>query len=83
MSDKSMGLNVGAVVAGATCRQLERLNGEGEILVIGVVDQESVVERFLWERKESDSARTTFGISPNAFEGIESCLCATWTQLVS
>jgi len=42
-----MGLNVGAVVAGATCRQLERLNGEGEILVIGVVDQEPVVERFL------------------------------------
>ena len=55
-----MGLNVGAVVAGATCRQLERLNGEGEILVIGVVDQESVIERFLWERKKSNSARTTF-----------------------
>ena len=39
-----MRLNEGAVVAGAACRQLESLDGEGEVLVVGVVHQEPVVK---------------------------------------
>ena len=46
-----MRLNEGAIVASAAGRQLESLDGEGEILVVGVVHQEPVVERFLQERK--------------------------------
>ena len=38
-------LGVGAVVAGAGGGQLEGLDGEGEVLVIGIVDQEPVVNR--------------------------------------
>ena len=47
-----MRLNEGAIVAGTTCWQLESLDGKGEILVVGVVHQEPVVERFLQERKK-------------------------------
>ena len=36
-------LGVGAVVAGAGGGQLEGLDGEGEVLVIGIVDQEPVI----------------------------------------
>ena len=39
-----MRLNEGAIVAGAAGRQLERLDGEGEVLVVGVVHQEPVVK---------------------------------------
>jgi len=46
-----MRLNEGAIVAGAAGRQLESLDGKGEILVVGVVYQEPVVERFLQMRK--------------------------------
>ena len=42
-----MRLNEGAIVAGAACRQLKSLDGKGEILVVGVVHQEPVVERLL------------------------------------
>ena len=45
-----MRLNEGAIVAGAAGRQLESLDGKGEILVVGVVHQEPVVEGLL-ERK--------------------------------
>ena len=38
-------LGVGAVVAGAGGGQLEGLDGEGEVLVIGIVDQEPVINR--------------------------------------
>jgi len=41
------GFHIGAVVAGARGRQLESLNGEGEVLVIGVVDEEPVVDALL------------------------------------
>ena len=40
-------LGVGAVVAGAGGRQLEGLDGEGEVLVIGVVGEEAVVDALL------------------------------------
>ena len=40
-------LGVGSVVAGAGGGKLEGLNGEGEVLVIGVVDEEPVVDRLL------------------------------------
>ena len=46
-----MRLNEGAIVAGAAGRKLESLDGKGEILVVGVVHQEPVVERFLKMRK--------------------------------
>ena len=49
-----MRLDEGAVVAGAAGGQLERLDGEGEILVVGVVHQEPVVEWFLQEIKKDD-----------------------------
>ena len=42
-----MSLGVGAVVAGAGGRQLEGLDGEGEVLVIGVVGEEAVVDALL------------------------------------
>ena len=35
---------VGAVVAGAGGGELEALDGEGEVLVIGIVDEEAVVD---------------------------------------
>jgi hypothetical protein len=38
---------VGAVVAGAGRGELETLNGEGKVLVIGVIDQEAVVDGLL------------------------------------
>lgn len=38
---------VGAVVAGAGGGELEALDGEGEVLVIGVVDEEAVVDGLL------------------------------------
>ena len=38
---------VGAVVAGAGRGELEALDGEGEVLVIGVVDEEAVVDGLL------------------------------------
>jgi hypothetical protein len=38
---------VGAVVAGAGRGELEALNGEGKVLVIGVIDQEAVVDGLL------------------------------------
>ena len=41
------GLDVGAVVAGTGGGQLEGLDGEGEVLVIGVVDEEPVVDVLL------------------------------------
>jgi hypothetical protein len=40
-------LHVGAVIAGAGGGQLEGLDGEGEILVVGVVDEEPVVDVLL------------------------------------
>ena len=40
-------LGVGSVVAGAGGGKLEGLNGEGEVLVIGVIDQEPVVDVLL------------------------------------
>ena len=46
-----MRLDEGSIVARAAGRQLESLNGKREILVVGVVHQEPVVERFLRERK--------------------------------
>jgi len=42
-----MRLDEGSIVARAAGRQLESLNGKREILVVGVVHQEPVVERFL------------------------------------
>ena len=39
-----MRLDEGAIVAGAAGRQLESLDGKGEILVVGVVHQEPVVK---------------------------------------
>ena len=41
------GLDVGAVVAGTGGGKLEGLDGEGEVLVIGVVDEEPVVDVLL------------------------------------
>ena len=41
------GFHIGSVVAGARGRQLESLNGEGEVLVIGIVDEEPVVDALL------------------------------------
>jgi len=41
------GFHISAVVAGACGRQLESLDGEGEVLVIGVVDEEPVVDALL------------------------------------
>lgn len=41
------GLNVGTVEAGAGRRQLEAVDGEGQVLIIWIVDQETVVDRLL------------------------------------
>ena len=46
-----MRLDEGSIVASATSRQLESLNCKGEILVVGVVNQEPVVERLLQQRE--------------------------------
>ena len=40
-------VGVGSVQAGASRGQLEALDGEGEVLVIGIVDEESVVDGLL------------------------------------
>ena len=42
-----MGVDVLSVEASTGGRQLERLNGEGEVLVVGVVDEEPVVDALL------------------------------------
>jgi len=41
------GLDVGSVEASASRGQLEAVDGEGEVLVIGIEDQEAVVDRLL------------------------------------
>ena len=46
-----MRLDEGAIVAGAAGRQLESLDGKGEILVVGVVHQEPVVEGLLKRKR--------------------------------
>ena len=63
-----MRLNEGAIVASAAGRQLESLDGEGEILVVGVVHQEPVVERFLQERKKHQQLMI-FALCPKSFWG--------------
>jgi len=40
-------LNIGSVVAGAGGWQLECFNSEGEILIIGIIDKEPVVDGLL------------------------------------
>ena len=47
VSGPQMGLAVVAVVAGAGGRQLEALDGEREVVVVRIVDQEPVVHRLL------------------------------------
>ena len=44
------GFHIGAVVARTCGRKLESLDGEGEVLVVGVVHQEPVVKGFLRKR---------------------------------
>lgn len=41
------GLDVGTVEAGAGGRQLEAVDGEGQVLIIGIVDEEPVVDGLL------------------------------------
>jgi len=41
------GLDVGAVEAGAGGRQLEAVDGEGQVLIIGIEDEEAVVDGLL------------------------------------
>ena len=40
-------LNIGAIITGTGGGQLEGLDGEGEVLVVGVIDQEPVVDALL------------------------------------
>ena len=40
-------LNIGSIVAGAGGWQLECFNGKGEILIIGIIDKEPVVDGLL------------------------------------
>lgn len=42
-----MGLGIGSIVASAGRRKLESLDGKGEILIIGIEGEESVVDALL------------------------------------
>lgn len=59
-----MGFSEGSVVTSASGRQFERFDGEGKVLIIRIVDQESVVDGFL-----NAFGFVTFGDQGTGFSG--------------